>query len=93
MGRLMLKDLTLKELEAWCLSTGETANRAMHLWRAMYADDNWIQSLEETVGRQGGFAQRYVEACSTTATLDGGLELKEVTRQAQGMPQVRPRSP
>ena len=35
-GRLVLKNLTLPELEAWCTSIGEDGpRRAMQLWRWM----------------------------------------------------------
>ncbi|EFJ41567.1 hypothetical protein VOLCADRAFT_119662, partial [Volvox carteri f. nagariensis] len=64
-GRLVLKSLTLPELEAWCASEGEEApaNRALQLWRWMYADPPagaWVRSLEETVGRQNGFSAKFI---------------------------------
>lgn len=65
-GRLVLKALTLPELEAWCAAQGEAApaNRALQIWRWMYADPpagSWVRSLEETMGRQNGFAAKFVE--------------------------------
>lgn len=109
-GRLMLKNLTLKEMEQWCISIGESTRlpdsppkpdasapassmpstaaaqawriltatyhqhkhrmlvrnagerkqRALQIWRWMYADDNWVASLEDTLGRQNGFSSDFL---------------------------------
>lgn len=57
----MLKNLTLPELESWCLSVGESAKRATQLWRWMYADDQWVGALDDTNGLQGGLSAAFVE--------------------------------
>ncbi|KXZ47632.1 hypothetical protein GPECTOR_34g791 [Gonium pectorale] len=88
-GRLVLKALTLPELEAWCAAEGEPApaNRALQLWRWMYADPpagSWLRSLEETLGRQNGFSAKFIERVSPRVTLDGGLVLQQVVRASDG---------
>ncbi|KAG2489539.1 hypothetical protein HYH03_011990 [Edaphochlamys debaryana] len=92
-GRLVLKSLTLPELEAWCAAEGEPApaNRALQLWRWMYADppvatptEGWAASLQETAGRQNGFSAKFIEKASPRMTLAGGLELKQVVSAADG---------
>lgn len=84
-SKIHLKNMNRKELEDWCASLGEEnpMNRAMQIWRQMYADDNWIKSLEETHGKQGGFSQEFISKASH-ATVDGGLELKQVVRSSDG---------
>jgi 23S rRNA (adenine2503-C2)-methyltransferase len=84
-AKIKLKNMTRKEIEGWCASLGEEnpTNRALQLWRAMYADDNWIKSLEETYGRQGGFSSDFI-AKASQSTVDGGLELKQVVRSTDG---------
>ncbi len=44
------------------------ANRALQLWRWMYADPTaasggqaWIRSLDETAGRQNGFSKKFID--------------------------------
>ncbi|GLC36656.1 hypothetical protein PLESTM_000486100 [Pleodorina starrii] len=88
-GRLVLKSLTLPELEAWCASEGEEypANRALQLWRWMYADPpagSWVRRLEDTVGRQNGFSARFIDKVGSRVSLDGGLHLSQVVRAADG---------
>ncbi|PNH09276.1 Dual-specificity RNA methyltransferase RlmN [Tetrabaena socialis] len=72
-GRLVLKSLTLAELEAWFAAEGEPAptNRALQLWRWMYADPpaaagpgadaGWVRRLEDTAGRQNCFSAKFLE--------------------------------
>ena len=85
-NKLKLKNLTRKEIEDWCASLGEEnpTNRAMQIWRLMYADDHWIQSFEETRGKQGGFSDRFTAQATEVSTLDGGLVLKQVVRSSDG---------
>ncbi|GIL50442.1 hypothetical protein Vafri_6565 [Volvox africanus] len=88
-GRLVLKNLTLPELEAWCVAEGEEgpANRALQLWRWMYADPPagaWVRSLEETRGRQNGFSAKFMAKVGQRVSLDGGLQLSLVVRAADG---------
>ncbi|KAG2435216.1 hypothetical protein HXX76_007299 [Chlamydomonas incerta] len=88
-GRLVLKALTLPELEAWCAAQGEAApaNRALQIWRWMYADPpagSWVRSLEETLGRQNGFAAKFVEKVGPHVSLEGGLKLSQVVRASDG---------
>lgn len=46
-GKLLLKNLTLKELEEWCASVGESPRRARQLFRALYGNSLWIRDLSE----------------------------------------------
>jgi adenine C2-methylase RlmN of 23S rRNA A2503 and tRNA A37 len=77
-GRLVLKNLCMKELEEWASSVGETANRALQLWRWMYADGCWISDMQQTFGVQNGFSQKFIDKCAPHATLSGGLQLQQV---------------
>ncbi|GLI60883.1 hypothetical protein VaNZ11_003103 [Volvox africanus] len=88
-GRLVLKNLTFPELEAWCAAEGEEspANRALQLWRWMYADPPagaWVRSLEETRGRQNGFSAKFLSKVGERVSLEGGLQLSLVVRAADG---------
>jgi len=58
-GRLLLKNLSYPELEAWCLSTGERPQRARQLWRWMYHDKAWARSIEATADLTNGFGAPY----------------------------------
>jgi hypothetical protein len=40
---------------------GERRQRAMQIWRWMYADDNWVAGLEQTLGLQNGFSQDFLD--------------------------------
>eukprot|EP00775_Hariotina_reticulata_P001248 gene1248-1588_t len=83
-GRLMLKNLTLKELEEWCHSLGESPKRALQLWRWMYYDHNWISSLQETLGRQNGLSQPFINLADPVSSVDGGLLLQQVVAAQDG---------
>ncbi|CAG9466975.1 unnamed protein product [Pedinophyceae sp. YPF-701] len=85
-GRRLLKGLQREELVRWCAQAGEAdpARRAAQLWRWMYADGRWARSFEETAGKQDGFSAQFREAVSSTATLDGGLQLLEAVRASDG---------
>ncbi|KAF8072775.1 rlmN [Scenedesmus sp. PABB004] len=85
-GRLMLKNLTLPELEEWCASVGERrpAARARQVWRWLYSDGAWAASLEETLGRQNGLSAAFCAAAGAVASVDGGLLLDSVARAADG---------
>jgi hypothetical protein len=39
---------------------GERKQRALQIWRWMYAGDNWVASLEDTLGRQNGFSTDFL---------------------------------
>lgn len=52
----------------WHVGEAAPANRALQLWRWMYADPTaasggraWIRSLEETAGRQNGFSKKFID--------------------------------
>ncbi|KAI7844767.1 hypothetical protein COHA_001649 [Chlorella ohadii] len=87
-GRLVLKNLTLPQLEAWCASIGEDGpKRALQLWRFMYYDCKWIRSLEDAAvdkGVQSGFSRAFREKCAGLATIDGGLLLQSIHSAADG---------
>jgi hypothetical protein len=51
----------------------------------MYADDLWMRDMQETVGVNSGFSQRFVDkARERAATVDGGLELSSTMRARDG---------
>lgn len=79
-----LKNMTLSELQDWCLSVGERASRAKQIWRFLYADGNWIRSLGDACGIQNGFGQAFVEKMSPIATCSGGLHLQSVHTAGDG---------
>lgn len=86
-GLLMVKCLTLPELEAWCASIGEPpAKRALQLWRWMYYDCQWIRTVDDAPAGSvvNGFSGAFREKFRTLATLDGGLEIVNVARAADG---------
>ncbi|GAX81183.1 hypothetical protein CEUSTIGMA_g8616.t1 [Chlamydomonas eustigma] len=82
--QLKLKSMTYGELEEWCRSVGESAKRAMQLWRWMYADGQWMSNIEDTVGTTTGFSQGFVDKFNSKITVSGGLELKEVVTAKDG---------
>jgi 23S rRNA (adenine2503-C2)-methyltransferase len=97
-GRLMLKCLTLPELEAWCASVGEDGRRrGAQLWRWMYADSvawragagaapRWLAALDDAPAPavQNGFSAAFRAKFAALATLDGGLALERVSAAADG---------
>jgi 23S rRNA (adenine2503-C2)-methyltransferase len=77
-GKLMLKCLTLPELEQWCESIGEDpSKRAIQIWRWMYYDRQWIRSLDDASATEvtNGFSAVFRNKVRDIATLDGGLEI------------------
>lgn len=46
-GRLLLKNLTLPELEEFCESIGEPPRQAQRVWRALYAGGRWACTLDQ----------------------------------------------
>lgn len=88
-GRLILKNLTLPELEAWCASLPDhrpPEKRAMQLWRWMYYDRLWIRSLDDVPSDtvQNGFSSRFRDLVRNIATVDGGLELQHMHQSSDG---------
>lgn len=83
-GRLMLKNLTYEELEAWCVFMGEPPRRAEQIWRWMYYKHPWISSFQEAQGTQNGFSAAFAAAAGQVASLEGGLLLEEVVTAADG---------
>lgn len=83
-GRLMLKNLTLPELEEWCCAVGEDPRRALQIWRWLYYDNNWVASLQDTLGKQNGFSQRFIDKAQQLASVDGGLLLEQVAAAKDG---------
>lgn len=77
-GKLMLKCLTLPELEQWCESIGEDpSKRAIQIWRWMYYDRQWIRSLDDAPATTttNGFSAVFREKVRDIATLDGGIQI------------------
>lgn len=85
-GRLMIKNLSKEELVAWCQSIGEDEKRAYQLWRWMYSDGCWLQSIDDAPAEhvQNGFGKVFREKFHSMATLDGGLELAERVTASDG---------
>ncbi|KAF5838552.1 hypothetical protein DUNSADRAFT_2613, partial [Dunaliella salina] len=83
-GRVSLKNFTLPQLESWCTSIGEPTKRAVHLWRWMYADGNWVHRLSDTCGRQNGVNARFAQDTEHLITTNGGLQLQGVARSRDG---------
>lgn len=85
-GRIQLKCLTLPELEEWCLSIGEAKQRAMHIWRWIYYDRNWLRDLDEAPAGevQNGFSERFRAKIRDIATIDGGLQVQKMYAAADG---------
>jgi hypothetical protein len=82
-----LKNMTMDELVEWCESVGEARSRALHLWRWMYGDNNWIRAFDDTKGRQNGFSRAFLDLVANMddeVTCSGGLHLQEVHTAADG---------
>ena len=45
--------------ELLTIDAGERPQRARQLWRWMYYRGNWVRSLEETAGVQGGISDAF----------------------------------
>ncbi|EFJ46352.1 hypothetical protein VOLCADRAFT_105556, partial [Volvox carteri f. nagariensis] len=58
-SRLMLKNLTLPELEEWCISVGEPAKRAKQLYRWLYGNRKWIRNLDQADGDPQAFSAAF----------------------------------
>ncbi|KAK9804264.1 hypothetical protein WJX72_003906 [[Myrmecia] bisecta] len=83
-GCAVLKNMTLPQLEEWCLSLGERPQRAHQLWRWMYYDGNWIRRIDDACGVPNGFSNAFRETANELATVDGGLELLYVQKAGDG---------
>ena len=86
-GKLMLKCLTLPELQDWCESIGEDpSKRAIQIWRWMYYDRQWIRSLDDAAAGKitNGFSAVFRNKVKDIATLDGGLEIVSMHRASDG---------
>lgn len=58
--------------------------RAMHIWRWLYDDGQWIRKFSDTVGLQNGFSQAFVEKAEQVATCSGGVQLQNVMTSEDG---------
>ena len=90
-GRLMLKCLTLSELERWCESIEEhPKKRARQLWRWMYYDKLWLRDIDEAPAQkvQNGFSASFRDKIRNIATIDGGLEPIDMRRASDGTRKV-----
>jgi 23S rRNA (adenine2503-C2)-methyltransferase len=56
----------------------------MQIWRWLYYDNNWIASLQDTLGKQNGFSQRFIDKAQQLASVDGGLLLEQVAAAKDG---------
>lgn len=83
-SKTLLKNMTLPQLEDWCESIGEKRSRAMHIWRWMYYDKNWIRDFDDTADRQNGFSKAFRQRARPLASLHGGLHLQSQVRAADG---------
>ena len=81
--RVVLKSLTLSQLEGWCESIGERKSRAVQIWKWMY-DKPLISDWTEAEGKQNGFSSAFLEKASNHATLDTGLRLESCIAAADG---------
>lgn len=63
---------------------GELPSRAKQLWRWMYYDNQWISSLRQTVGQQGGLSSAFCDKVQQQASVNGGLLLEEVVTAQDG---------
>ena len=63
------------------------AKRAMQIWRLLYYDGRWVQTLEAAAaerGVQNGFSRAFLDRVAPLASAHGGLELQAVHRAADG---------
>lgn len=63
---------------------GESVRRGLQLWRWLYYDNNWVASLEETIGRQNGVSATFAAKAAALASVDGGLLLERVVTARDG---------
>ena len=64
-GSLLLRNLTLSELQQWCESIGETSRRAHHLYRWLYGNGRWIRSLDEADADAHSFSKSFKDKVSS----------------------------
>ncbi|GIL77975.1 hypothetical protein Vretimale_7376 [Volvox reticuliferus] len=83
-GRLMLKNLTLPELEEWCLSIGEPPKRAKQLYRWLYGNRKWIRNLDQADGDPQAFSSEFKSKVFSGASLEGGLQLQSIHTARDG---------
>ncbi|GLC46808.1 hypothetical protein PLESTB_001801100 [Pleodorina starrii] len=83
-GRLMLKNLTLPELEEWCLSVGESTKRAKQLYRWLYGNRKWIRNLDQADGDPQAFSAAFKSKVASGASLEGGMQLQSVHTARDG---------
>ncbi|KAF6266180.1 hypothetical protein COO60DRAFT_1633214 [Scenedesmus sp. NREL 46B-D3] len=83
-GRLMLKNLTLEELQEWCEAAGHGSKRASQLWRAIYGDKSWIRSMDDADASAHRFAAAFKAVVAQGASLAGGLSLQSASTARDG---------
>ncbi|GAX77170.1 hypothetical protein CEUSTIGMA_g4615.t1 [Chlamydomonas eustigma] len=83
-GRLMLRNLTLQELQEWLISVGERPNRAEQLFRWLYGKNAWIRDISEAKDNGFAFSKVFKEKVITSASLSGGLTLQSVRTAQDG---------
>ncbi|KAG2493191.1 hypothetical protein HYH03_008611 [Edaphochlamys debaryana] len=81
-GRLMLKNLTLPELEEWCAAVGESPRRGKQLYRSLYR--RWIRNLDEEDSAAQAFSAAFKAKVAASASLAGGLQLQSVATARDG---------
>ena len=85
--KLVLKEMTLQELEDFCEQCGEKRTRALHIWRFMYRDGTWMRRFEDAAaanGKQNGFGGSFMRNVPHRATCSGGLHLQSVHTARDG---------
>jgi hypothetical protein len=76
--------LTLHQQCVAHMHAGEDPRRALQVWRWLYYDGHWVASLQDTLGQQNGFAQRFIDKAQQLASVDGGLLLEQVASAKDG---------
>ncbi|KAG1672219.1 hypothetical protein FOA52_002920 [Chlamydomonas sp. UWO 241] len=88
-GRLLLKNLSLAEMEAWCVSVGERPSRAPQLFEWMYGRRGEIvRSLGDAIkkgpGDEAAFGTAFLAKVDSSASISGGLSLQAVHTALDG---------
>ncbi|KXZ48715.1 hypothetical protein GPECTOR_26g618 [Gonium pectorale] len=83
-GRVGLKNLTLPELEEWCVSVGEPPKRARQLFRWLYGNKKWIRNLDQADSDAQAFGAAFKAKVAASASLAGGLQLQSVHTARDG---------
>ncbi|KAK3270019.1 hypothetical protein CYMTET_21564 [Cymbomonas tetramitiformis] len=82
-GKVLLKGMTLAQLERWVVHCGEKPSRALQLWGWLFRRDKLARTVDE-MRRSGEVSRKWCTQLEDSAKMNGRLKLTETVVATDG---------